>query len=219
MDKRNRTRTVVVILAIAAVVLAGVGIGWWLGRSETETPPPTSTAGPSATTPTRDDVDGVCGLPIGSQDVPQDAPEATWEIRRQLTVPSAPDYGPGKVEGGDRSCFAHNPMGAVFFILNLQGMEAKDQVKHIHGGNYTAESLGNDPQSSDVVTVRGFQVEPKGPDRMEVTVAYGIGSGSLTAIPASVVWVDGDWKLDGEAPDQGSRQITSLDDFVKWGPQ
>lgn len=218
MDKRNRTRTVIVILAIAAVVLAGVGLGWWLGRSGAETPPPATTTGTSAAT-SGTDTDGACGLPVGSQEVPGEGPEAKWEIRRQLTVPSSPEYGPGKVEGGDRSCFAHNPMGAVFFILNLQGMAPEDQVKHIHGGDFKADDLGNDPQTTDVLTVRGFQVEPTGPDRVDVTVAYGFGSGPLTAIPATAVWVDGDWKLDGDAPDQGSRQVTSLDGFVQWGPQ
>lgn len=218
-QKKNLSRPLLAA-AVVVVLLAAIGIGWMLGRggSDEPTQPATASQG-SSSAPSGGDTDGICGLPVGSQEVPQEGPEARWEIRRQLTVPSAPDYGPGATTEGAPSCFAHNPMGAVFFVLNFQGMTPEQQAGRIKDGEIEPQGGEETITAKDVLTVRAFKAEAKGPDRVDMTIVYGFGSGPLTAIPASAVWVDGDWKIDGTALGGGSEQVTSLDGFVEWGPK
>lgn len=219
-EQKSRRRGLLIAALVAAIVLAAAGIGWLIGRDGATDPGEavaTSTGTPSSASTTA--TDGACDLPAGSQEVPTEGPDATWEVRRELTVPSSPDYGPGKVDSSSRSCFAHNPMGAVFFILNFQGMPPEEQLPRIEGGDVTLEELeAATTTAGEVLSVRGFRIDSAEADKVTATIVYSFANGPLTANPVTMVWVDGDWKLDGATDDGDSQTVSSLDGFVEWGP-
>lgn len=228
MAKKKRSGIAWIVAAAAVVVLVAIALGWALGSRGNETAPPVATtsgtSGGQASSSSGDgeETDGICGLPVGSQEVPEAGPEATWEIRRGATVPTSKEYGPGIVKNGDRSCFAHNPLGAVFASANFMGLTQEAFLSHVTPGAYydaLAAADAGDPTPGETLTVRGFKVEQLGGDKMRVTLVTSLGGQApLVAIPGDVVWADGDWKVDGEQTDQGSQTLTSLEGYVPWGP-
>lgn len=218
-EQKSRRRGLLIAAVIFAVVLAAAGVGWVIGRDGTTPAEGVATSTGTATSVEEAGTDGDCDLPVGSQEVPRKGPAATWEVHRELTVPTSPDYGPGKVDGASRSCFAHNPMGAVFFILNFQGMPPEEQLPRIEGGGATLEELeAATTTAGEVLSVRGFRIDSAEADRVTATIVYSFTDGPLTANPVTMVWVDGDWKLDGAADDGESQTVSSLESFVEWGP-
>lgn len=228
MAAKKRSKTVWVGLAVAAILLAAIGVGWVLGSGGGNEPPPAATrgasGGPVSSTSAEGETDGVCGLPVGSQELPSRGPDATWEVKRSITVPRSEEYGPGIVKAGDRACFAHNPVGAAFFALNFQGLAPAEQVKHIKE-DVSAEDLGSSSvaPNTPVFTVRGFTVKTSSPDRAVVTLVYApSGRTGLESHTSVHEWIDGDWKAVLSDPANTTEQLSSvesLDGFVAWGPQ
>lgn len=221
-ERSSRPRTAIIaVLAVAVLVLA-CGLGWFLGRDGGDEPPaPTATSGASAGTADEPggETDGECGLPVGSQEVPTEGPEATWEVRRSLTVPSSEEFGPGEVtEDGDRRCFAHNPTGALFFVLNFQGLATEQQDDHVVGGMPdTAGSSASTP-SGVVLSVRGFQLEATGPDQVDVTVVYQLDEDQF-ALRIGATWEDDRWMVTEEGLRADRIEVSEVGDYVSWGPQ
>ena len=223
-QKKNLSRPLLAA-AVVVVLLAAIGIGWMLGRggSDEPTQPVTASQDSSAST-SNGETAGSCGLPAGSDAAPTEAPEATWEVVRGATVPRSQEFGPAKVtDDGDRACYARNPTGALFAAANFVGMPLDVFLEHITPGPYKDLYDGleiPEPTPGDVFTVRAFKVEPKGPDKVTVTLVSSSSSGTtMTAIPGDLVWEDGDWMVDGTQENQGSTKVTSLDGYVEWGPK
>lgn len=227
MAKKKKSGIALIAAAVAAVILAAIALGWVLG-SRGEDDPPVATrgtsGGPTSSSGQNVQTDGICGLPVGSQEVPEVGPEATWELKAGSTIPSSKEYGPGIVEDGNRSCFAHNPMGAVFFSLNLPALDPEHWEEHIKGPvPEKPESESGSLAPNTVLTVRGFKVETPTPDRAVVTVAYEV-SGQPGYQSGTWVheWVDGDWKWVSDDPANTADKfepLTSLDGYTTWGPQ
>lgn len=221
-QKKNLSRPLLAA-AVVVVLLAAIGIGWMLGRGGSDEPTPPATASQDSST-SNGETAGSCGLPAGSDAAPTEAPAATWEVVRGATVPRSPEFGPTEVtDDGDRSCYARNPTGALFAMANFTGMPLDVYLKHVTPGPYRDLYEGVEvptPNPGDVLSVRGFKVESRSADQVTVTLVVSSSSDpTLTAIPGDLVWTDGDWKVDGRQEDKGSSQLTSLDGYVKWGPE
>ena len=239
---RSSHRRVAAIGAVTVVVLVlACGLGWFLGRGSDDQPPtqtaaseepaqtasseePVQTASSEASASTTsaaedEETDGECGLPVGSQAIPAEGPDATWEIHRSLTVPSSEEFGPAEVtEEGDRRCFAHNPTGALFFVINFQGLPSGLQDGHIVGGIPDSMSLGGTSPSGLVLRVDGFQLRAAGPDEVDVAVVYE-GNGDRFALRVTVVWHDGRWMVPQERLRGGRIEMDELGSYVPWGPE
>lgn len=223
-QKKNLSRPLLAA-AVVVVLLAAIGIGWMLGRggSDEPTQPVTASQGSSAST-SNGETAGSCGLPAGSDAAPTEPPEATWEVVRGATVPRSPEFGPTEVTNdGDRSCYARNPTGALFAAASFIGMPLDVYLEHVTPGPYKDLYEGveiPEPTPGEVLTVRGFKVEPKGADRVTVTLVTSLSTGTtMTAAAGDMVWKDGDWMVDGQQEDQGSTKLTNLDGYVEWGPK
>ena len=231
MAKKKNTRTVVIAVVIAlAVLAAAVGVGWIVGSGSRDDAD-TSTASQGASGGADEDEaessggESVCGLPEGSQEVPAEGPEAEWQILQGHTVPSSSEkFGPGETKGGDRACFAHNPTGALFAVLNTGRVLPKEHLlKHITDGP-RREAFEDAPEPSvdpgSRTEVKGFKLEVESRDRVLVRTVYSTDGGSLYEVPSQVVWEDGDWMLDGsEDATSEPAEVDSLDGYVKWGPE
>lgn len=226
MAKKKRSGIAWIAVAVAAIILAAIALGWVLGSRGGEEDPPAATqgtsGGPSTSTQAEGETDGICGLPVGSQKVPVAGPEATWELKAGVTVPSSKEYGPGIVKDDDRACFAHNPMGAVFFALNLPAIAPQNWADHIEGPVPDTTGTGS-PPGNTTLTVRGFKVQSPTPDRAVVTIAYAVsGQPGYQVGSSAYEWVDGDWKWVAEDPVNTTDQFnttTSLDGYTPWGPK
>lgn len=211
-----------IVALILVVLLLATGAGWYLGSRGSDsdaatTPKVGETAGPG-----EGDSDSICGLPNGDQSVPKDGPQATWRVEGHMTVPSSDEFGPAKEEGDDRSCFAHNPTGALFSLLNIQGMPPAVKVKHIAEETDESDMEAPPKKGSPTLTVKGFKIREASKDRVELTVAYSIDGETFTMIPATMVWKNGDWKLSPLLTEQSGETVedlTSLEGYTKWGPK
>ena len=227
MAKKKRSGIAWIAAAVAAIVLAAIALGWVLGSRGGDEDPPAATrgtsGGPASSSSAEGATDGICGLPVGSQTVPASGPEATWELKNGMTIPTSKAFGPGIVKDGDRACFAHNPMGAVFFALNLPAVDPKHQSRHVKGEDPGSSEPATSDAGTKVLTVRGFKVESPSPDRAVVTIAYEVsGQPGYQSGTGAYEWSDGDWKGVLDDPVNTTtefEQLSSLDGFIGWGPK
>lgn len=223
-EKKSRSRAVWVAVAVLVVVLAAVGTGWLLGAGARDGEPEPGAQGQSggASAEAGGGSDSACGLPDGSQAVPAEGPEAEWETLQGHTVPVSKKFGPGQLEGEDRSCFAHSPTGALFAALNIGRVLPKDLVlKHMTKGGLRdalkeAPEASVDPKSRTVV--RGFKLDVESKNAVVVRPVYSTDGGALHEIPARMVWKSGDWMMDGNYMSQ-PRDVNSLEGYAEWGPE
>lgn len=226
-QKKKRTAWIAALLALALLV-AAVGVGWIIGSGsrdgdETPTTSQGASGGPDDSGDEGADA-SVCGLPEGDQEVPAEGPDAEWQTLQGHSVPSSKEFGPGETKGGDRACFAHSPTGALFALLNTgRVLPKKHLLKHITDGPLrdSAEEAPEatvDPESRTVV--RGFKLEVESEDEVLVRPVYSTDGGALYEVPMVVVWEDGDWKIDGtQEAESTPEEVSSLDGYVKWGPE
>jgi hypothetical protein len=174
----------------------------------------------------------VCGLPAGSQDPVVGPPYAKWTLVGTIAAPSAPDIGPGVLNGHDRRCFAHSPIGALFAAANVAAMislppgalSVEDGLRHVVPSR-TREIYSKQPSAPVDPSIRfqiaGFQVGVLGHDDVNVTLALqsNINEGAMVAWTLPMHWMAGDWRVrlgSVEEPFIGA-PLRSLGGFVEWG--
>ena len=226
---------VVAIIAVLGLVIA------FSGGSEGDSKRPA--APPAGQPPAKADADAsVCGLQPGSQAVPDSAPEAKWELRGTVAVPTAPaTFGPGRTAGGVPSCFAHSPTGALFAMVNIQ---AAMGVFANRSGRYQIEKVlrmiaagpGRDalkaaaarepvPEKGSTTPdaqVAGFNIVRYEPSAAVIDLAFSgtrPESAGYVHGQSTMRWEDGDWKLvltQSGAPFDAVQPIADLTGYVPW---
>jgi hypothetical protein len=203
-------------------------------ETATQPPEPTTSTTPTSSATTPDD--SACGLPAGDQTVPRATPPDTqWELVGTVAVPTAPEaYGPGRVDDGLRSCFAHSPMGALYAASNFIASASDPALRAKAVDNLTAAGEGRDraltqvegPQaaSANKVQLVGFTVLNYDAGRSTVDLAFRAtrrdGTAGLAHMPLSLRWEDGDWKVVLPATGEvfpGVGPIPDLTGYVPWG--
>ncbi len=206
-------RGFVVSAAVVALILVlGVGLAI-IGPSKDDPAPGPQAAVPSASpAQSSGDAGSSCNLPAGDQTVPRTPPANTkWELVGTMAVPTAPEtHGPGRVDGGLRTCYAHTPTGALYAAVNFTAaasdprlrVAAAQKLTAAGAGRARAEQEARDTQSdsSGGVQLVGFtflnyDAAAATVDlAMRATKADGQTTG-LVHIPLSLRWEDGDWKV------------------------
>lgn len=185
---------IAVLIALVVVLIVG------LSGEDDRTP---EAGDPQQSTGSGDgESSSTCGLPDGEQSIPETAPEATWTQVGNFTMPSNPAYGPGEVDGDERSCFARSPLGAVFSAMN----EIEESGSPNPGGLQYA----------------GFRITDYSPDRVEMELVLrltrGPQAGEIFTIPTPAIWENGDWALAPEGQDVEPVVLPSMDGYVAFGP-
>jgi hypothetical protein len=178
--------------------------------------------------------DSVCGLPGASQDPVVGPPVASWTLVGVMAAPTVPDVGPGVLDGHDRRCFAHSPVGAAVAAANTLALTTlpgnsltKDQALghvvpgHIRDVYARQPATPIDPGAR--FQIAGVRTEIIDRNTVTVTLALrtnivAVDGGALGAIAISMRWWNGDWRfrpLSVEQPFTVDR-IDSLEGFVKW---
>lgn len=214
---------IVAILLVLGVLLAVTG-----GRADngtTAAPPPPPPPG----APAPDLEASACGLPAGDADVPVEPPSASWELVGKMIAPTRPEtVGPGRTNGGYRTCFAHSPVGALYAGVNFWAALTAKPSANVYRrlaspspARATAiQNARREPSKrlEGGLQVAGFVFGSYEPDRATVKLAFRLEDGRLVAADTTMLWADGDWRY--EVPLDQARgsvgQIPDLGGLVAW---
>ncbi|BCW42716.1 hypothetical protein StoSoilB3_42510 (plasmid) [Arthrobacter sp. StoSoilB3] len=218
----------VVALIAAAVVIFLLPKGQ--GNAQ---PAPAETSSSATAKPSGSAAAGksVCGLPASKETALGSAPKSKWDLVGTMAVPTDPSTsGPGTVgTDGLRSCFAQSPTGALYATANIWAASFNGYAKQVYL-ELSADSPSRDKavqainEGKDVdggtspkVQIAGFIVHSYTPEAAVVELAIKSNDGGYGAFSTSLVWEDGDWKMDIPAAGGGAvRQISDLSSFIPW---
>ncbi|EMY36071.1 hypothetical protein D477_001044 [Arthrobacter crystallopoietes BAB-32] len=173
----------------------------------------------------------VCGLSGSKETSLGTAPDSEWELLGTMAVPSDPSTaGPGTVgKDGLRSCFAQSPTGALYATANIWASSFNGYAKQLYL-ELAADSPSRDKAvqaikegrnvgggTSPNVQIAGFIIHSYTPEAAVVELAIKSSDGGYGALSTSLLWEDGDWKLDIPAAGGGAvRRISDLSSFIPW---
>ena len=223
-------------LAAAGVVLVLIVLAGFLVFTGDDDAPDADRAPASSaarTSATGASAAGECELPADDQTIPLAAPDTEWALVGTVAAPSSDEAGPARTDPatGVRSCYAQTPTGALFAAANflaatsdLTVIEAavEDLAAAGPGRDALLEAIRTDPQSvvgtGTRYQVAGFTFLSYTADVTTVSLAIA-ATGGLAGVPLTVVWEDGDWKVDLPADGNPAGQaapIASLSGYVPW---
>jgi hypothetical protein len=233
-DKSNSffaRRGFVAAAAFVALVLVALIVVVLTGGGRPDPTPQVGVGGPATFTPPASD--GGCDQPEGDQLPPVAAPNNEWELVGKLVAPTDPDgAGPGKVsDEGLRTCFAHDPTGALFAAVNWFGMTSDVESMTAALEEITAPGPGRDKLAGLLETdptsvlgkggyqVAGFTFLSYTGDVAMLNLALDIAGTGQASLTATLEWSGDDWLLqlpaDGEIG-SSIKPLSSLAGYVPW---
>lgn len=201
------------------IVLAAVAL-WPTGTPGQEPRATSSTTGDEA--PSADDGGGHPdehgGCPVGatSDARPTAAPsDIEWEAAYGSTWPVSASVGPTATVDGVARCFEHSPMGAALAAVNILegvrvlGLEEATAVidaqfadtpgKQVVRDGIAQASPDNPPEQRVGPRLLGFKIVSYTPDEARIVcVEAWPNAPQYTGETITVVWVDGDWRMQVE---------------------
>jgi hypothetical protein len=219
---------IVGILVLAGILVAVTSLRGGDGQN---TPAASATPNPSATTEIGADAASVCDLP-GYEDTSSltSPPTAEWSIAGTVAVPSSDTAGPGVVDKGFRSCFAHTAEGALFSAISFVAMSS-DARTASRVSEMVAPGIGRDaaiaetdpdaPISSSRLQLAGYNITAYTADEAVIDLAWTVttSGGSLVSYPIALSWSEGDWKVqvaDNGQPRFSASPLDSLGGYIPW---
>ena len=181
------------------------------------------------------------GKPLGcrptdtSQQVPVSAPPGvTWELFQAIALPTSATAGPLVRQGGQRSCYARTPVGAMIASLQISARltySARWKAFLAHqvadGPGKVAlarerERAGTSPPlpAGGVAQVAGFKFVTYGPDTAVVSLLTRLDPSTYVEGTFTVRWQAGDWRLELQpdgTPNAAGPKRSSLTGYVAWG--
>ncbi|MFK0042396.1 hypothetical protein ACIQTW_21380 [Paenarthrobacter sp. NPDC090517] len=208
---------VIIVLAVVYTLLPPVGAA--------PNAQPTPTTDKSSAAPAAAPGDSVCGLPKGDQTIPGPGLVSKWELNGKTAVPvDSSKFGPGKSVDGVRTCFAHNPTGALYAAANFvsYGTEGKPDVlfKHLAAdGPARDRYLSNPPTFSPrddslSMQIAAFRVVSYTDDLAVLEIGVASSNGVKLSAPYTLSWEKGDWKV--VVTETQPTQVDSFTNMVTW---
>ena len=200
-----------VIFVAGAIVLATSLFG---GDSDIAAPTPGPVASSSSSPPADATDASICGLEgFEEESSLTAAPAADWELVGTVAAPTAPaTAGPGKIESGIRTCYAHTAEGALYMAINFiaMGTDASlyprlSELVASGPGREALEGASDAPSSTGArAQVAGYAISAYTAGAVTVDIALNYSNGSLVSVPLKLVWEENDWKIQttdaGELP-------------------
>lgn len=222
--------TVVGIILLAGIIVLVTTL---LG-GQNETPPSSTPNATTGSTPSAEpDADpSVCGLEgFETESSLEAAPETTWELVGTVAAPTASETtGPGVIDDGFRSCYAHTAEGALYAAVNYFALASDTRniprlpelVEQGPGRDAALEQATESPApTSTRLQVAGFAVNSYDGQEAVIDVVWQVTSqnDALVSSPTVLHWADGDWKLvltkEGTPP-FASSEIENLGGYIPW---
>ncbi|WP_104133877.1 hypothetical protein [Cryobacterium sp. Y62] len=219
----------IILLAAIIVLLTSLARG-----SDDNTTQPTSN--PTSTAPSGDAADkSVCSLPgFDTENTLTNAPDTKWELVGTVAAPADPKgAGPGIIDDGFRSCYAHTAEGALFASINLMAMGTDNRLAPELSKRFLVPGPGqnaalereksgeNAPGDQNFrAQLAGFKINSYSSDETIVDLVFQVSnSGALVSIPNVLQWSGGDWKgvtdAEGNNPLQPA-QVENLGGYIPW---
>jgi hypothetical protein len=153
-------------------------------------------------------------------------PRASWTLVGHIAAPSVPGVGPGIVDGTDRRCYAHSPLGALLAAANFlpvtgQSTDRERGMDHYAPGplrDVYARQPAIPVAPGTVVQTAGFMLTVVGRDAVDVTLALR-ADGLLGYVVLPMRWTQpGDWRLQllSESEPVEAGRLDSLADYIPW---
>ncbi|MEJ1116772.1 hypothetical protein WBN73_20900 [Paenarthrobacter sp. CCNWLY172] len=205
---------VIIVLAVVYALLPPVGAA--------PNAQPTPTADKSSSAPSAAPGDSVCGLPKGDPIIPGPGLTSKWELVGKIATPTAPEkFGPGKVSAdGVRTCFAHNPTGALYAATNVLAMSASgrqaETYKHLAASGPERDAALATSSSAEPVDVQvaGYQYVSYSADSAVVTLGVKFSNDTYFTFATAMKWENGDWKT--VLPPASGQQVKDLSTLIPW---
>jgi hypothetical protein len=207
---------------LAVVLLVGAAVALTGGSGHRETAASARHASAS---------DSVCDLPAGRQDPVVGPPVASWTLVGHIAAPSVPGVGPGIVDGTDRRCYAHSPLGALLAAANVlpttsaPNANGPKTVEHFMPGQ-TRDVYSKQPSAPVDPNLRvqlaAFRSQVISANAVDVTLAYRTNlNGVVGSIRWPMRWYRGDWRVQLgdtlEEPLAMEAPVTIDSSWIRWG--
>ncbi|WP_326686982.1 MULTISPECIES: hypothetical protein [unclassified Streptomyces] len=195
------------------------------GDGATESPPSVSTDGGGASCPR---------LADRQRDVPTAAPKGVgWKLFHTVALPASKAAGPAVMDEDVARCYAHTPVGALLATsqISVRYLAADDWLKVTRAQTVgagrksyiaarTKSESTADPKSQDGAgqgQIAGFKFVTYTSSTAVIQTVWRFPDGRMQAATTTVLWKDGDWRLEYPADPTAPTAVDSLAGYVSWG--
>ncbi|GAA2066275.1 hypothetical protein GCM10009801_12490 [Streptomyces albiaxialis] len=221
-----------------AVVLTSDGSGADGGSGKDGAPAAArpSSAPPRAgdPSPPPPDGDGPCPeLADDERDVPDSAPRhVKWDLYEGVALPSSKAAGPAVADADIARCYARTPVGALLAAsqISVRYLAADDwrqvtRVQTVGAGRdaYIAQRTAAEKKGSGVPErgahgqIAGFKFVTYSSSTAVLQTVWRFSDGRMQAATTTMLWRDGDWRLEYPADPADPAPVDSLAGYTEWG--
>ncbi|GAA4788353.1 hypothetical protein [Streptomyces ziwulingensis] len=167
------------------------------------------------------------------QDVPTAAPRnVTWALFGAVAVPTSEASGPAVAGKDVARCYAHTPVGALLAAsqISVRYLAADDwrkvtRLQTVGAGRDAyvaarteAEKAGSTDQDGGAHgQIAGFRFVTYHPSTGVIETVWRFPDGRMQAATTTVLWQDGDWRLEYPADPVAPTPVGSLAGYAEWG--
>jgi len=178
--------------------------------------------------------DGPCPeLADEQQDVPTSAPRrVTWYLYDGVALPSSKKSGPAVTDKNVARCYAHSPVGALLAAsqISVRYLAADDWRKvtrtqtvgpgrdfYISQRAKAEKKDPTEPNSGAHGQIAGFKFVTYNATTAVLQTVWRFSDGRMQAATTTMLWRDGDWRLEYPADPAKPVPLDSLAGYVEWG--
>ncbi|MEE1940988.1 hypothetical protein V1L54_16515 [Streptomyces sp. TRM 70361] len=193
------------------------------------------TADPPRSAPASGDAGAGCPeLTDERQDVPTSAPAGvTWTLYQAVALPSSEAAGPAVAGADVARCYARTPVGALLATsqISVRYLAAEDwrkvtRTQLVGAGRdaYLADRAGAERTAppggrggAAHGQIAGFRFVTYNDTTAVIQTVWRFPDGRMQAATTTVLWRDGDWRLEYPAVPAAPVPVDSLAGYTQWG--
>ncbi|MFE3588256.1 hypothetical protein ACFXOY_12095 [Streptomyces niveus] len=178
--------------------------------------------------------DGACAeLADTRQDIPAAAPKGvTWALFGAVAVPASKDAGPAVTGDDVARCYARTPVGALLATsqISVRYLAADDWRKvtelqtvgagraaYITGRTKAEKEASTDRDGGAHGQIAGFRFVTYDKSTAVIETVWRFPDGRMQSAITTVLWRDGDWRLEYPAAPAAPTPVGSLAGYTTWG--
>lgn len=172
-------------------------------------------------------------LPDKRQEVPTAAPRGvTWALFGAVAVPASEESGPAVTGEDVARCYARTPVGALLATsqISVRYVAAGDWRKvtraqtvgagrdaYIAGRTAAEKESPTNPDGGAHGQIAGFRFVTYDDSTAVIQSVWRFPDGAMQAATTTVLWRDGDWRLEYPANPAAPTPVGSLAGYAEWG--
>ncbi|MFF0728731.1 hypothetical protein [Streptomyces sp. NPDC004134] len=178
---------------------------------------------------------GTCPeLADARQDIPTAAPRGTtWSLYEGVALPASEQAGPAVADADVARCYARTPVGALLATsqISVRYLAARDwrkvtRTQTVGPGRdaYLAERAEAEesapptgPEGGAHGQIAGFRFVTYTGTTAVIQTVWRFPDGRMQAATTTVLWQEGDWRLEYPAAPAAATPVDSLAGYAEWG--